>query len=63
MNALISFLKDCKVELVERVTWPKFSDARKTSALVLVASFIFAVVIAMMDYVIDNGLDAFYQAF
>jgi preprotein translocase subunit SecE len=46
-----------------KVSWPKYSALQSSSILVLVASFIFALVIGVMDLIFDNGMQVFYQSF
>ena len=46
-----------------KVSWPKYSELQSSSILVLVASLIFALVIGLMDYVFQTGMDWFYKEF
>ncbi|CCH56812.1 preprotein translocase, SecE subunit [Fibrisoma limi BUZ 3] len=63
MDKFISFLKYSWEEVQHNVTWPKFSDLQASSTLVLVASLIFALLVGLIDFVFENGLNAFYQSF
>ncbi|MCU0389917.1 MAG: preprotein translocase subunit SecE [Thermoflexibacter sp.] len=63
MNKLIQFLKECKDEMVEHVTWTKYKELQSHTVLVLVASLIFAVVIALIDFSFDRVLKALYESF
>ncbi len=63
MNKIIQFVKECKDEMVEHVTWTKYKELQSHTILVLVASLIFAVIIALIDFSFDKGLKALYDSF
>lgn len=63
MEKVTTFLKHSWEEVQHNVTWPKFSDLQASSSLVLVASLIFALVVGLIDYLFENGLNLFYQSF
>jgi preprotein translocase subunit SecE len=50
-------------ELRTKVTWPKYKELQSNSILIIVASFIFALVIGVIDYVFDFGMNWFYGIF
>ncbi len=63
MEKVTTFLKHSWEEVQHNVTWPKYSDLQASSSLVLVASLIFALLVGLIDYVFENGLNLFYQSF
>ncbi|UII27768.1 preprotein translocase subunit SecE [Fulvivirga maritima] len=63
MQKLKSFILESYDEMKNKVTWPKYSELQNSSILVLVASFIFALLIGLMDYVFQTGMDFFYDQF
>ncbi|MEZ0483070.1 preprotein translocase subunit SecE [Fibrella aquatica] len=63
MEKVTTFLKHSWEEVQHNVTWPKFSDLQASSSLVLIASLIFALLVGLIDYVFENGLNLFYQSF
>jgi len=63
MNKVTSFLQNSWEEVQHNVTWPKFSELQSSSALVLVASLIFALLVGLIDFLFENGLNLFYQSF
>lgn len=63
MNKVFQFLKESKDEMVEHVTWTKYKELQSHTVLVLVASLIFASVIALIDVAFDKGLSLFYNSF
>ncbi len=63
MDQLSLFFKETLDEVRYRVTWPTFSELQKSSAMVLIGSVVFAIVVGILDYVFDFGLTAFYAQF
>ncbi|MCS7019985.1 MAG: preprotein translocase subunit SecE [Cytophagales bacterium] len=63
MKKVIEFLRESKTEMTEHVTWTKYSELQNNSILVLIASLIFALVIGLVDFLFDQGLDWFYKSF
>ena len=60
---IVDFCKESYREMMENVTWTKFSDLQSHSILVLVGTLIFALVIGLIDLVFDKGLQIFYESF
>jgi len=50
-------------ELVNKVSWPTWSELRESTAIVLIASFMIALVIYIMDIGIGTVLTQFYKLF
>ncbi|MEN9511983.1 MAG: hypothetical protein RLZZ370_1802 [Bacteroidota bacterium] len=50
-------------ELVNKVSWPTWNELRESTIIVLLASFIFALVIYLMDIGIGSVLTQFYKLF
>jgi preprotein translocase subunit SecE len=50
-------------ELVNKVSWPTWNELRESTIIVLLASFIFALVIYLMDIGIGSLLTQFYKLF
>ncbi|MFN3784170.1 MAG: preprotein translocase subunit SecE [Spirosomataceae bacterium] len=63
MDKLQSFFKESWHEVVNEVTWPKWGELQSSATLVLVASIIFALVVGLFDFAIDNALKLLYQSF
>lgn len=61
MNKLVSYIKSSFDEVINKVTWPKYAELQSSTILVLVASVIFAAVIAGMDFGYKNILDIVYR--
>ena len=63
MNKVLDFVKASYEEMMEKVTWPKYSSLQRSAFLVLIASLIFALVIGVIDLGFQNAMDWFYSAF
>ena len=63
MEQLSLFFKETLDEVRYRVTWPTFSELQKSSAMVLIGSVIFAIVVGLMDTAFDFSLEQFYKQF
>jgi preprotein translocase subunit SecE len=63
MDKLKQFFIESWHEVTNEVTWPKWSELQSSATLVLVASIIFALVVGVIDFSIDNALKALYKSF
>ncbi|WPR75509.1 preprotein translocase subunit SecE [Algoriphagus sp. NG3] len=60
---LKNFVLESYDEMVNKVTWPKFSFLQNSAVLVLVASLIFALFIGVIDLGFENIMTWFYDLF
>ena len=58
-----SYIKSSYDELINKVSWPSWSDLQSSSIVVAIASMIIALIIYLMDQVFSNTLDVFYNLF
>ncbi|MFR9602352.1 MAG: preprotein translocase subunit SecE [Rikenellaceae bacterium] len=58
---MINYIKESYNELINKVTWPSFSQLQSSTVVVMVASAIFAVVILAMDLSFEGIMKAIYQ--
>ena len=63
MQKLRAFIRESVDEMTSKVSWPKYRELQNSSILVLVASFIFALIIGLFDFTFDNSMEWFYSAF
>ncbi|MEL6152508.1 MAG: preprotein translocase subunit SecE [Bacteroidota bacterium] len=63
MSKIKAFILGSIDELQHKVTWPTYDQLQSSSKLVLVASFVFAVVIGLIDLVFKNAVSWFYNNF
>jgi len=62
MASVVQFIKESYEEMTQKVTWPTWGELQNSAVLVLVASFIIAVVIFAMDKGSTFVLDTFYKS-
>jgi preprotein translocase subunit SecE len=60
---MISYLKEAFSELLNKVTWPSWSDLQNSSIVVAIATLIIALVIYLLDTTFSNILDLYYSFF
>jgi preprotein translocase subunit SecE len=60
---LKNFVLEAYDEMVNKVTWPKFSFLQNSAVLVLVASLIFALFIGAVDLGFEKTMKWFYDLF
>jgi len=63
MNKLFILITESYQEMVNKVTWPSLNSLQSSSALVLVASLIFALFIGVIDLGFENIMSLFYDTF
>ena len=60
MRKFINYLKESWVELTKKVTWPTWSKLQNSAVLVLVSTFILAVVVFAMDFAFQKLMESIY---
>ena len=63
MSKIKIYLQESFRELVHKVTWPAWKDLQSSGIVVMVASFMIAIVIALMDYSFRNIMQVIYKMF
>jgi len=58
---MINYIKESYNELVNKVSWPTWSDLQSSAVLVMVASLIFALVIFGMDFMFQHAMETIYK--
>ena len=58
-----SYIKSSYEELINKVSWPTWSELQSSSIVVAIASMIIALIIYLMDQVFSKALDIFYNLF
>ena len=54
------YCKDSYEELVHKTTWPSRSELMNSAVVVLTASLCFALVVFVMDFIFQTGMEAIY---
>jgi len=60
MKKLIQFFKDSVAEL-KKVVWPSRADVASSTKVVIVSTFIFAVVLGVVDFLLLTGMDVLFR--
>ena len=58
---LKGYFRESFTELVHKVTWPTWSELQNSAALVMVATLIFAVIVALMDIGFSRIMEFIYS--
>jgi preprotein translocase subunit SecE len=63
MSKKESYIKSSYNELLNKVSWPTWSELQSSSIVVAIASLIIALVIYLMDQTFSNLMELFYSLF
>jgi len=63
MRKFFNNLKEIKDEMLNKVSWPTWSELTESAIVVSIASLIIAVVVLAMDLSFENILKAVYGLF
>lgn len=61
MNRVITYFKNVHNELVNKTTWPSWTELFASARIVMIASVIIAAVIFVMDFAFEHLLEAVYS--
>jgi len=54
------YLKESFIELVHKVTWPTWSELQNSAVLVMIATLIIALIVALMDFSFSRVMEFVY---
>lgn len=57
----VQYVKDSYRELVQKVSWPTWSQLQNSAIVVMIASLLFACVVLVMDLGFENIMKAIYN--
>ncbi len=63
MNKFKAYLQEVYSELIHKVAWPTWAELQNSAVLVMIASLLFSVVIALMDTSFRNLMELIYSMF
>ncbi len=63
MAKIKSYVKESYDELMNKVSWPTWSELQNSAIVVSIASLIIALVVFLMDISFRNILEQFYKLF
>jgi len=55
------YIKESFTELFHKVTWPTWSELQDSAALVMIATLIIAIIVAVMDLAFSNLMSFIYN--
>ena len=63
MTKISGYIKESFHELVNKVSWPTWSELQNSSIVVAIATIIIALIIYFMDSIFSNLMKIFYSFF
>jgi len=61
VNKVTNYFKESYKELMEKVTWPSWSELQQSTVIVLVATLLITVLVGVMDFFSNNLLKFIYS--
>ena len=62
MKKVVNYFKETYDELVHKVTWPSMKDLQNSVIVVSIASLIIALIVFLIDIVLNAGVHALFPA-
>jgi preprotein translocase subunit SecE len=63
MNKVSNYFSDSYKELLEKVTWPNWTQLQQSTMIVLGATLVITAIVWIMDFVASGGLNLIYKLF
>ncbi|HVY76173.1 MAG TPA: preprotein translocase subunit SecE [Puia sp.] len=63
MNKVANYFKESYKELLEKVTWPTWSELQQSTVIVLVATLLITALVYVMDLLSNGVLKFIYSLF
>ena len=63
MNKITTYFKESYKELMEKVTWPTWTQLQQSTMIVIVATVVITALISGMDFVTNVVLNQIYKIF
>ena len=63
MNKITTYFRESYKELIEKVSWPSWSQLQQSTVIVLVATLLITLVVGIMDIVSSTLLKFIYSLF
>jgi preprotein translocase subunit SecE len=63
MNKVSNYFSESYKELMEKVTWPTWTQLQQSTMIVLAATLLITAIVAAMDFVAAGGLNLIYKLF
>jgi preprotein translocase subunit SecE len=63
MNKITTYFRESYRELVEKVSWPTWTELQQSTVIVLVATLLITLVVWLMDVIASSVLHLIYSFF
>lgn len=63
MNKISTFFRELYRELLEKVSWPSWSELQQSTVIVLAATLVITLVVWLMDVIASSLLHFIYSLF
>ena len=63
MNKVRLYFKETSDELINKVSWPTWSELQSSAIIVMIASLIIAAIVYLMDFGFQFVMNLFYGLF
>jgi preprotein translocase subunit SecE len=63
MNKVSTYFRDSYKELLEKVTWPNWTQLQQSTMIVLAATLVVTAIVWLMDFIASGGLNQIYKLF
>jgi preprotein translocase subunit SecE len=63
MNKITTYFKESYKELMEKVTWPTWTQLQQSTMIVIAATLVITALVAGMDFVTNVVLNQIYKIF
>jgi preprotein translocase subunit SecE len=63
MNKIGTYFRESYKELLEKVTWPTWSQLQQSTVIVLVATLLITLIVSIMDLISSSLLKLIYSLF
>jgi preprotein translocase subunit SecE len=63
MNKITTYFRESYRELLEKVTWPSWSQLQQSTVIVLVATLLITTIVWIMDFLSSSILHFIYSLF
>lgn len=63
MNKISIYFRESYKELMEKVTWPSWTQLQQSTVIVLVATLLITIVVYIMDIISSTVLNFIYSLF
>ena len=63
MNKIVTYFKESYKELMEKVTWPTWTQLQQSTMIVIAATIVITALVSVMDLVTNVSLKFIYNIF